>query len=356
MNKAYFKTIIQHIVVWTIAIVFWSIMRQFGQELLEEPDFDNNVQMVLTYLSMGILAGLSFGSFDYFRSKYYMTHSSFGRALLLGGLSYLIIVFFIVILGVTVFSLVTGVGLNSTLYRAFVFSNEMALLVFYLSMVGTLIHFTQQIDRKFGPGNLVKMLTGEFYKPKVVERIFMFLDLKASTSIAEKLGHIRYSNLIQDCFRDLNIAQKSSAEIYQYVGDEAVLTWEKKKGLENANCLRAFFEFKNCLENKADYYQREYSLMPEFKAGLNIGEIVVAEVGVIKREIAYHGDTINIAARIQGECNTLGKELLISEELHKLLPEGPDTRIKLIGDVLLKGKTNKINICSVEQSYTVGEF
>jgi len=32
---------------------------------------------------------------------------------------------------------------------------------------------------------------------------------------------------------------------------------------------------------------------------------VVAEVGEIKTEIAYHGDTINTAARIQEQCNVL---------------------------------------------------
>jgi adenylate cyclase len=36
---------------------------------------------------------------------------------------------------------------------------------------------------------------------------------------------------------------------------------------------------------------------------------------VIKKEIAYHSDVLNTAARIQGQCNPMGKTLLISERL-----------------------------------------
>ncbi|WP_219011061.1 hypothetical protein [Aquimarina litoralis] len=47
----------------------------------------------------------------------------------------------------------------------------------------------------------------------------MFLDLNSSTSIAEKIGHMKYSQLIQDCFDQLDMTEDFGAEIYQYVGD-----------------------------------------------------------------------------------------------------------------------------------------
>ena len=42
---------------------------------------------------------------------------------------------------------------------------------------------------------------------------------------------------------------------------------------------------------------------------------MVAEVGVVKKEVAYHGDVINTSARIQAECNKHKVPILISEEL-----------------------------------------
>lgn len=72
----------------------------------------------------------------------------------------------------------------------------------------------------------------------------MFLALKSSATIAETLGHHKYSQLIQDCFYDINdVVPKYDAEIYQYLVDEVVLSWPHKKGLANKNCVALFFNF-----------------------------------------------------------------------------------------------------------------
>ena len=54
----------------------------------------------------------------------------------------------------------------------------------------------------------------------------MFLDLNNSTAIAERLGPLRFNDFKNDFFHD--IAQpvlETRGRIYQYVGDEAVVTW-----------------------------------------------------------------------------------------------------------------------------------
>ena len=66
----------------------------------------------------------------------------------------------------------------------------------------------------------------------------MFLDLKSSTTHAEQLGHIKYSQLIQDCFYELTeVVTRREAQIYQYVGDEIVLTWPYEKGIKNKSSV-----------------------------------------------------------------------------------------------------------------------
>lgn len=199
-----------------------------------------------------------------------------------------------------------------------------------------------------GRKNLKKLLQGKFYNPREEERIFMFLDLKASTELAEKLGHIKYSELIQDCFYDLGIVAENEAEIYQYVGDEVILTWELKDGLRNNNCINAYYNFLNELDEKKEYYQQKYNCIPFFKAGLNSGIVTVTEVGRFKKEIAFHGDTINTAARIQAKCNDYGAGLLISKNLRKQLQNG-EYDFNELGNIPLKGKRNEITIFSVNK-------
>ncbi|MDX1701468.1 MAG: adenylate/guanylate cyclase domain-containing protein, partial [Melioribacteraceae bacterium] len=151
------------------------------------------------------------------------------------------------------------------------------------------------------------------------------------------------------CFDDLGIVAENEAEIYQYVGDEVILTWEIKEGLRNQNCLNAYYNFKKQLEMKKDAYTKNYEWQPRFKAGINSGIVTVTEVGRYKKEIAYHGDAINTAARIRSKCNELNQELLISENLQKRL-SGKGFDINKIGSVDLKGKKEETLIYSVAKS------
>lgn len=348
MKHKYLRYTIRHFFVWTLAFAFLTFIREFGQEVVQDFKPLTFLQQIGVHISFGLVAGILFGSLEYFLEKKVLRHVTFGKAILVGSTCYIVTAWIFITIGVRIFTLVSQQEVNWAEYFEFMFSKQIFSLVFYCLIVGFFIDFFKQIDKKFGPGNLWRMLKGEFYDPKEDERIFMFLDLKSSTTIAEEIGHIKYSRLIQDCFQDLDVVEKYFAEVYQYVGDEAVLTWETKNGLMNSNCLRAFFDFKERLSERSDYYMKQYGIVPEFKAGLNIGKITVAEVGEIKREIAYHGDTINTAARIQGQCNELEKSLLISEDLKDELNKDTKFSSVHVGDILLKGKARKVNIYSIE--------
>src|SRR4030095_9113636 len=144
----------------------------------------------------------------------------------------------------------------------------------------------------------------------------MFMDLKSSTSMAEKLGHLKYSSFIRDCFMDINqVLSPFNAQVYQYVGDEIVLTWKVRDGLKDFSCIRFFFACEKQFVDKFEYYTKHYGVLPHFKAGLHLGEVTAVEIGEIKRDIAYHGDTLNTAARIRSVCNDFDKKLLASESL-----------------------------------------
>jgi adenylate cyclase len=72
-------------------------------------------------------------------------------------------------------------------------------------------------------------------------------------------------------------------------------------------------------------------------------------VGEIKREIAYHGDTINTASRIQDECNVLGKDFLVSEDIAKNISATEEFNLNYEGNIKLKGKATAKKIFSLIQ-------
>ena len=126
------------------------------------------------------------------------------------------------------------------------------------------------------------------------------------------------------------------------------MTWDVKCGTDNFNCVKTYFEYDKTLHDKSKYYKDRFDVVPEFKASLHIGKVTAAEVGELKKELAYHGDVLNTAARIQGKCNEFESRLLISEEMKNTLGASPDFDFDLVWNVLLKGKVNPVNIYKVE--------
>ena len=203
---------------------------------------------------------------------------------------------------------------------------------------------------KYGPGVFKSFILGKYFHPKREERIFMFLDLRGSTSIAEHLGEEIYFNFLKEVFRDVTPAIINlKGEIYQYVGDEVVISWKTDSGMEQANCLQCFFEIQQCLMDKASYYRKTYDgIIPEFKAGLHYGFVMVGEIGIVKRDIAYSGDVLNTTARIQSKCNELGENILISKNLLEGLGSLPDPfKLREIGEIDLRGKQHSLMLYTV---------
>ena len=347
MSKNYLNTIFRHIIIWTFALAFWTLMREFGHEVIRGYDTLLFAYQVIIHLALGLCAGLFFGSLEHIYETYIFRNMSFGKAVFLGSMGYTLIIVIIIILASVFFSTLSEESYSWAQYRKILLTKQTFLLVFFFFMVGTFTNLFREIDKKFGRGNLWKMFKGEFYSPKEEKKIFMFIDLRSSTEIAETLGHFKYSKMLQDCFKDLGIVDNYDAQIYQYVGDEVVLTWNFKKGLKNNNCIHAFYGFKDQLGSRRKHYEDNYGLLPEFKAGLHLGKIVTAEVGVHKREIAYHGDTINTAARIQEKCTILGREFLVSEEAKNGLAPSKTLKYHDEGEIRLKGKANEIRIFSL---------
>jgi adenylate cyclase len=175
----------------------------------------------------------------------------------------------------------------------------------------------------------------------------MFLDLKGSTTIAEKLGERKYFSFIQKVFKDVTPAiLDTKGEVYQYVGDEIVITWKTPKGIKNLNCIRCFQNIKQLLQDLGPSYKEQFGVAPEFKAGLHVGTAIVGEVGIIKRDIVYSGDVLNTTARIQSKCNEFGASFLISEDILNLLPKNDLSPVS-IGEVPLRGKSKTVTLYSL---------
>ena len=170
------------------------------------------------------------------------------------------------------------------------------------------------------------LLMGRYFRPSEEDRIFLFVDLVGSTRCARKLGNIRFHEYLSEFFHTLDRAiVVYRGEIVSYVGDAVIVTWPLTKNRKrNAACIRALQMMGRDVERRMDRFERAYDVRPQFRAGMHGGHVVVGECGDSRRQITFLGDVVNMTARIEEACKTMGKQFLISDYLLQNLdlPDG----------------------------------
>jgi len=215
-------------------------------------------------------------------------------------------------------------------------------------LVATGVSTYFQIERLVGKNMLKNYLKGRYRKPKKEIRVFLFMDLKSSTSLSEKLGNDTYYSFLNDAIYEMSESIiQTKAEIYQYVGDEIVFTWPLDKGITNNNCLRLYEKINERLEKKKSYFMKNYGYEPKFKGAIHAGIVLAAEIGHIKKDIVYSGDVLNATARMESLCNKYEADVLISKSLFNLLDKKHEIVYEDLGAITLKGKDEKLELIKI---------
>lgn len=214
-------------------------------------------------------------------------------------------------------------------------------------LIFVLLQLVIEMIKKYSPGIFFDVLFGKYRHPIVENRIIMFIDLKDSTPIAEKLGHVDYFRFIRRFINYVSAALiQHNGRIYQYVGDEIVVSW--LCNAKNAKrCIDALIETRKLLQKNGEGFRRDFGIIPEFRVGIHIGEVTVGEIGIIKKDLAMSGDTMNTTARIRSACSELNQKFIVSKEVIETL-DLKDWQSESLGLVDLKGKTTGIELFALK--------
>jgi len=357
-NKRDFYRIIPFGLIWLIyAFVYLLLEKGLLYDLDAYPSTGNPYRFgANTFISLLVagVSGLVMGAFEIKVLSNLFTHISFGRKILYKILVYiLLMVTFVIII-----SLIDNkVKLRTSIFNQEIWINIweflssytfLAFQVYIAAMIGVTL-FYSEVSENIGMAVLNNFLIGKYHKPIQEERIFMFLDMKSSTTIAEKIGHVKYFEMLSEYYSDLSdpIIQYYG-EVYQYVGDEIVVSWKFKNGVQDNNCVKCFFAMKEAIKNCSEKYQSKFQVLPSFKAGFHYGKVTTGEIGVLKKDIVFSGDVLNTAARIQGLCNSYNVDILISDQLKNKMNIESDFQIISQGRNELRGRSETIELFSVQ--------
>ncbi len=253
-----------------------------------------------------------------------------------------IVFYVVVILG----GLILVRSLNISNHERFDDSFGASVIFSVMMAVGANVVF--EIGGLLGYGTLKNLMLGRYVQPRREQRAFLLIDMKDSTGMAERLGPVKFHELLNDFFHAVtDAALECDGEIHKYVGDEAILTWPGAS-IGDGECLRCPFVVRDFIERQRRTYEARYGEVPSFRASIHFGEIVAGEIGDVRREIAFVGDTLNVAARLLEAAKDLGHDVLASQELlaHAPLPAG--LRTTKLPTLSVRGRSAPLGVSALE--------
>ena len=120
-----------------------------------------------------------------------------------------------------------------------------------------------------------------------------------------------------------------------------------EKGLQDANCIRVFFDINESLATLKEKYYKNYGFIPNIMAGLHCGDIVRAEIGDIKTQIVFHGDVMNTCARVLDKADEIETTLLLTKDLLDAIELPVLYDSESVGQIKLRGKQSEIELFKI---------
>jgi adenylate cyclase len=239
---------------------------------------------------------------------------------------------------------------DKLMFGAFSLMGGAALLFSLALAIGVNLIFA--VNELLGPGVLFAFAAGRYHQPRLEERALLFIDMRSSTAIAERLGELAFLNFLNRFVADVSWAiAEQSGEIHKYVGDVVIATWTLAPGANAPACVRACFAALDRLREQGPSYERAFGQGADFRAALHCGPVAVGELGTLKKEIALIGDAMNSAARIQAACRESDHRVLASSALlDRLAALPPGVTRRRLGELPMRGKERPMELWVLEKS------
>jgi adenylate cyclase len=208
--------------------------------------------------------------------------------------------------------------------------------------------FVFEIRQIVGARTLRDIVLGRYHRPRPEERFFLFVDVAGSTPLAERIGPAAVHRFLSRVFTLASgPADDHGGEIYQYVGDEMVVTWTVAEGRRDARPVACFFAMVEALAAAAPGFERDFGAVPRLRGALHAGPVISGEIGDSKRAIVFHGDVMNTAARLEQATRDLDRGFLASGDALGRLPDAARYAIEPLGPRVLRGRVAPVDVYAV---------
>ena len=180
-------------------------------------------------------------------------------------------------------------------------------------------------------------------EPVEREATVLFADIAGFTTLTEKLGPSGITNVLNAYFDDAtDVISSYGGVITQFQGD-AILAIFNVPATDPAHAQKAL--------NAAQEISRRANLKTygdeslSIRIGINTGNLIAGNVGGGGRQTyTVHGDTVNIAARLEAMNKELRTSILLSESTANRIS---DSHLREIGSVNIRGQSGQFQVFTV---------
>lgn len=179
------------------------------------------------------------------------------------------------------------------------------------------------------------------------ELTFLFTDIRGFTTLCEGLNPKDVVSVLNH-YLDLEtqIILNNNGDIDKFVGDEMMAFFSGPRKEQNA--CRAAMQIREVMIQEREKRLKEGKPVISIGIGINTGKVVFGSVGAKNRmDFTSIGDTVNLAARLEGANKAYGSKSIISEAVYSRLN---DTFIcRELDFITVKGKTEPVRIYEILQ-------
>jgi adenylate cyclase len=192
--------------------------------------------------------------------------------------------------------------------------------------------------------------TGFSLGGKYVHASVMFTDIRSFTSISEKHDPAATIELLNNYFAlIIEAVGGNHGTVNQFEGDGLMAIFgapiENEGHREHA--VRAALEMIELLKGFNLEQAAQNKVQIKIGIGIASGRVVAGFTGTQHRATyTCVGDTVNLAARIEGHTKVADRPILIDQYTYEGLPS--DIEVEALGPILFKGKQQPINIFVVK--------
>ncbi|MDR3303048.1 MAG: adenylate/guanylate cyclase domain-containing protein [Treponema sp.] len=233
--------------------------------------------------------------------------------------------------------------------------------VLFTFITGTLYNYTKEGSQK----RFIKSAFGQYLSPTIIDQLIanpaqlrlggerreisiFFSDVQGFTTISEKLDPTQLTELLNEYLTFMSdIIMDSGGTIDKYEGDAIIAFWNAPLTLEDhaSRALGAALECQRLLAERQEAFFEKFGCRLLTRIGLNTGFAVVGNMGSnIHFNYTMLGDSVNLAARLEGLNKQFGTYLMCTENTFTKANEHGKYAGRKLAQVAVVGKKEPVTV------------